>query len=273
MSESVAAPQPAVGGLHFGEWAAELAGTALLVFAALSAVTLMFHRGSVFEGWVPSTSARLLLLGAMFAVFIVGIATSPLGRLSGAHLNPAVSLAFWITGHVHPHDLLGYWGAQLLGGVLGTLALRLVWGQTAAGIGYGAISPAVSPGVAVLVEGVMVGIMVGTMFVFLSVTSLVRWTPVAAGTVVALNTWLGSSLTSTGLNPARTLGPNLVSGQWLDWWVYFAGPVMGAVLVATLWRGVPRVILTAKLFHDPAYRSVLRTHLPARPYDGATSPD
>jgi aquaporin Z len=265
----VAAPQPAVGGLHLAEWAAELAGTALLVFAALSTVTLMFHPGSVFEEWVPSTSARLLLLGVMFAIFIVGIATSPIGRLSGAHLNPAVTLAFWITGHVHPHDLVGYWVAQLLGGALGAYALRLAWGQTAGGIEYGAISPAVTPGVAVLVEGLMVGLIVGTMFVFLSAGSLARWTPVAAGTVVALNTWLGSPFTSTGLNPARTLGPNLVSGQWLDWWVYLAGPVTGAALVAVLWQGVPRVILTAKLFHDPSYRSVLRTHLPARPYRGA----
>ena len=268
MSQEVAAPQPAVGGLHFAEWAAELAGTAILVFAALSTVTVMFHPGSVFEAWIPSKSARLLLLGVLFAAFIISIAASPLGRLSGAHLNPAVSLAFWITGHVHPHDLFGYWAAQLLGGVLGASALRLVWGEAAATVDYGAISPAVSPGVAVLIEGLMVGLIVCAMFAFLSTSSLVRWTPVAAGTMVALNTWLGAPLTSTGLNPARTLGPNLVSGQWLDWWVYVAGPVTGAVLVAVLWRGVPRTILTAKLFHDSSYRSVLRTHLPAQPYEG-----
>lgn len=273
MSEEVAAPQPAVGGLHLREWAAELAGTAILVFAALSTVTIMFHRGSVFEEWIPSKSARLLLLGVLFALFIVSIATSPLGRLSGAHLNPAVTLAFWITGHVHPHDLLGYWASQLLGGLLGASALRLVWGDTAATINFGAISPTVSPGAAVLVEGLMVGLIVCAMFVFLSARHLVRWTPVAAGAMVALNTWLGSPLTSTGLNPARTFGPNLVSGQWLDWWVYFAGPVVGAVVVAVLWRSVPRAILTAKLFHDSSYRSVLRTHLPAQPYADAAPAD
>jgi aquaporin Z len=264
LSQERPAPQPATGGLHLGEWAAELVGTAVLVFAALSTVTLMFHPGSVVQDWIPSQSARLLLLGIVFAVIIVSIATSPIGRLSGAHLNPAVTLAFWITGHVHPHDLFGYWTAQLAGGVLGAFSLRLVWTKTAAGIEYGAITPEVSPWTAVLVEALMVGVLVAAMFVFLSAHALTRWTPVVAGSVVALNTWLGSAFTNTGLNPARTLGPNVVAGQWQDWWVYFAGPIAGAALVAVVWRMTPRVILTAKLFHDSEYRSVLRTHLPSR---------
>lgn len=265
MSEERPAPQPASGGLHFGEWAAELVGTAVLVFAALSAVTVMFHPGSAVQDWIPSQSARLLVLGLLFAVIIVAIATSPVGRLSGAHLNPAVTLAFWITGHVHPHDLFGYWTAQLVGGALGTVALRLVWSQTAGGVDYGAITPEVSPWTAVLIEAVMVALLLGAMFAALSAHALVRWTPVVAGLVVALDTWLGAEYTNTGLNPARTLGPNLVAGQWQDWWVYLAGPVAGAALVALVWRATPRVILTAKLFHDSDYRSVLRTHLPARP--------
>jgi aquaporin Z len=258
------APEPLTGGLHLGEWAAELVGTAILVFAALSSVTIMFHPDSVFLDWIPSLSARLLVLGLVFGAVIVAIATSPIGRLSGAHLNPVVTLAFWITGHVHPHDLFGYWAAQLTGGVLAAVALRLVWGNTAGGVSYGAIIPEVGTAGAVAIEALMVALLVCAMFLFLSEHALVRWTPVAAGLVVAMDTWLGSDLTNTGLNPARTLGPNIVSGQWQDWWVYFIGPAAGAVLVAMLWRVVPRVILTAKLFHDPGYRSVLRTYLPAR---------
>jgi aquaporin Z len=270
--EHPAAPQPAVGGFHVAEWGAEFVGTAILVFAALSTLTIMFRPGSAFEDWIPSKSARLLLLGAVFAIIIVAIATSPLGRLSGAHLNPAVTLAFWITGHVHPHDLFGYWAAQILGGFAGVVALRAVWGGTAAGVNYGAISPSVGPGAAVLIEALMVAVMLGAMFLFLSEIRLARWTPVAAGVVVALATWLGATRTGTGLNFARTLGPNLVSGDWLDWWVYLVGPLLGAVLVATLWRAGPRIILTAKLFHDSRYRSVLRTHLPARPAHAPARP-
>jgi aquaporin Z len=263
VSDEVPTPQPAVGGLHLGEWGAELVGTAVLVFGALSSVAVMFHPGAAIQDRIPSLSARLLLLGLIFGVIIVAIATSPIGRLSGAHLNPVVTLAFWITGHVHPHDLFGYWAAQLAGGVLGAVALRLVWGDRAAGVDYGAISPEVSAPAAVAIEALMVAALIGTMFLFLSARTLVRWTAVAAGLVVAADTWLGAQLTNTGLNPARTLGPGIVSGQWQDWWVYFLGPAAGAALVAVLWLAVPRVILTAKLFHDPGYRSVLRTHLPA----------
>jgi aquaporin Z len=263
LSDQTVAPQPATGGLHIGEWAAEFIGTAILVFGALSCVTLVFHAGSVFEDWIPSMLGRLLLLGLMFGVIIVAIATSPIGRLSGAHLNPVVTLAFWITGHVHPHDLFGYWVAQILGGLFGTLALRAVWTDTAEGIHYGAIVPEVGAAAAVVIEALMVGLIIGAMFACLSEHALVRWTPVAAGLAVALDTWLGSELTNTGLNPARTLGPSIVAGNWQDWWVYFVGPAAGAALVALLWLAVPRVILTAKLFHDPTYRSVLRTYLPA----------
>lgn len=271
MSDQLGAAQPAVGGLHFAEWTAEFVGTALLVFAAMSTVTWMFHPGSQFATVVPSTSLRLLLLGLTFAGYIVAIATSPIGRLSGAHVNPVVTLAFWITGHVHPHDLIGYWAAQFAGGAVGALAVRVLWTDDAAGVSYGAISPQVGAGAAVLLEAVMVGLLIAAMFFCVSEPRLVRWTAVAAGLVVAGDTWLGAPKTNTGLNPARTLGPSIVSGHWLEWWVYFLGPAIGAVVVAVAWRAVPRVLLTAKLFHDAKYRSVLRTHLPAAGYSPTAS--
>jgi aquaporin Z len=241
-----------------GELCAEMVGTAIIILFGTAVVAQVVTTA----GTDAPAGGHDAITWAWGIGVTLGIYCA--ARLSGAHLNPAVTLAFWITGHVHPHDLFGYWTAQLVGGALGTFALRLVWTETAAGIGYGAITPEVGPWSAVLIEAVMVGLLVGAMFVVLSVRALVRWTPVVAGLVVALDTWLGAPFTNTGLNPARTLGPNLVAGQWQDWWVYLVGPIAGAALVAVVWRATPRVILTAKLFHDSAYRSVLRTHLPAR---------
>ena len=128
----------------------------------------------------------------MFGAVIVAIATSPIGRLSGAHLNPVVTLAFWITGHVHPHDLFGYWAAQLAGGVLAAARTAHRLGRDgAAGIHYGAIIPEVarSRGGHRGGDG---GLLICAMFLFLSEHALVRWTPVAAGLVVAVDTWLGA---------------------------------------------------------------------------------
>lgn len=261
MSESLAAPQEPVGGWHFAEWLSELIGTALLVFVAMSCVVLVFGTGSPFED--QSMSLQLLLLGLMFTVIIFVIAVSPIGRLSGAHINPAVTLAFKITGHVHHHDLIGYWVAQLLGGVAGAYLVKL-WGSAAESVEWGVIQPSVSTPAAIGIEALMVGAIVLTMLLFLSSERTVRWTPLAAGLMVALATWKGAPYTGTGLNPARTLGPQVVAPDFASWWVYWAGAALGATVVAVVWKLGPRVALTAKLFHDPSYRSVFRSHLPVR---------
>ena len=108
-------------------------------------------------------SLRLLLLGLMFTVIIFVIAVSPIGRLSGADINPVVTLAFKITGHVHHHDLMGYWVAQLAGGVAGVYLVKL-WGSAAESVEWGVIHPSVSTPAAIGIEALMVGAIVLTMF-------------------------------------------------------------------------------------------------------------
>jgi len=98
-------PQP---GLHLVEWSCELLGTALLLLGGLSAVCLDFGPRSPLRGL--GSSVRLLLTGLLFAGTGSLLAISPLGRRSGAHLNPVVTLAFWTQRKVHPHDLAGYVG-------------------------------------------------------------------------------------------------------------------------------------------------------------------
>lgn len=259
--EVTTGPQEPHAGFHWAEWLSEFIGTALLVFAAMSCVVLVFGPDSPFEDW--SLSMQLLILGLMFAVIIVAIALSPVGRLSGAHINPVVTLAFKITGHVHPNDLIGYWVAQFLGGIAGAFLLK-IWGDAAKSVSYGQIAPPTTWPKAIAIEALMVAAIVLVMFLFLSSTKTVKWTPVAAGLVVALDTWKGTPYTNTGLNPARTLGPEVVAGDFSYWWVYFIGTALGAAVVAVLWKLGPRIVLTAKLFHDSRYRSVLKTHLPAR---------
>ena len=257
-----AAPQQEpVGGIHWAEWLSEFIGTALLVFAAMSCVVLVFKPDSPFENL--SLSLQLLILGLMFTAIIVAISISPVGRLSGAHINPVVTLAFKITGHVHHHDLAGYWVAQFAGAIFGAFLLK-IWGDAAISVDYGAIAPIVSWQKAIAIEALMVAAILFTVFLFLSWEKTTKWTPVAAGLVVALDTWKGTPYTNTGLNPARTLGPGVVAGDFTYWWVYFAGTALGAAVVAIAWKLGPRVVLTAKLFHDPTYRSVLKSHLPVR---------
>ena len=251
----------AQGGIHLAEWGCELVGTALLLLAGLSAVALDFGEGSPVTAAIPSVSLRLLLTGALFAAAGSLVAISPLGRQSGGHINPAVTFAFWMTRHVHPHDLAGYVGAQLLGALLGVAVWRALWGPVADSVMRGATVPGagVSAPEAVLIEALMTAFLVAVIFAMLSSRRTMRWTPLAVWAAVTLLVWQAAPLTGTSLNPARSLAPALIGGGLASLWVYLVGPLAGALVVAGAWRvlGGHRRPLTAKLFHDPHYRCVL----------------
>ncbi|HEV7622496.1 MAG TPA: aquaporin, partial [Amnibacterium sp.] len=133
------APQAARPGSHAVEWLCELVGTAILVGLGLSVVVMTSGSGSPVRDWPLSN--RLLLNGLWFAGVGSLIAVSPIGRRSGAHLNPIVTLAFWTQGKVHRHDLAGYLVAQLAGGVVGAALLLAVWQGQARSVDVGATVP------------------------------------------------------------------------------------------------------------------------------------
>jgi aquaporin Z len=211
-----------------------------------------------------SHGARLLLTGLIFAGFGSLIAISPLGRRSGAHLNPAVTIGFWCERHLHRHDLAGYIVAQCLGAIVGVGLLRLCWGSPAASVDYGVTSPGhgLNAIEAVGVEALMTATLVLTIFFFVSSSRTARWTPLVVWIVIAVLVWQGAPFTGTSLNPARSLGPALVAGHWHDYWVYVLGPLSGAAMAIALWALVPRVTLTAKLFHDRHYPSPFMSRMP-----------
>ncbi|HUZ89900.1 MAG TPA: aquaporin [Candidatus Acidoferrales bacterium] len=252
---------------HWPEWIAELAGTALLMVGGLGAVTLDFGSHSPIVALLPSHSARLLLTGALFAATGALVALSPLGRTSGAHLNPAVSLAFWLTGKMRHHDLGAYICAQIVGACLGVLALRLAFPEFAT-VRYGMTmpGPSITPPIAALIEAGMTSALVLTILVFVSDMRTARWTPLAAWAVITLLVWQGAPLTGTSLNPARSVGPALIALNGHDLWIYLVGPPAGAILATWLvLAGMNLRPVTAKLFHDPAYRSIFKHEPGAMP--------
>jgi len=253
-------------GWHGVDWACELVGTSILVFVGLSAVVMDFGKGSPIASTVPSHSARLLLTGLVFAGSGALVAISPIGRRSGAHLNPSITLAFWCRRHLSLGDLAGYVTSQFLGAVAGTEALRAVWGSRAVSVRFGATLPGhgLQPWQAMLVEAAMTALLVVAIFAFVSSERTARWTPLAVWIVVAILVWQGAPYTGTSLNSARSFGPAFVAEYWNDYWIYLAGPLTGAVVAAALWAFVPRATLTAKLFHDVRYQSVLASELPVK---------
>lgn len=236
-----------------------------MMLGGLSAVCLVFGDGSFLAEALPSDSVRYVVVGALFAACVSLVAVSPLGRLSGAHLNPAVTLSFRVLGRVSGHDVGGYLFAQLAGALAGTALVSLLWGSTADSVGGGATTVGkTGTGLAISLEVAMTAVLIGVILLFVSDARLTRWTPLAIWPVITALVWIGSPYTGTSLNPTRSVAPALVFAQVADLWVYVLAPVVGAVVVGLLWRRRDRAAQpkTAKLFHDPGYACCLGTDLP-----------
>lgn len=248
------------GGWHWREWGAECLGTAVLLLGGLSAVCLNFGTGSPVSQVLPSPSLRLLLTGILFAGTGSLVAIMPFGRLSGAHLNPVVTLSFWTQGKVHPHDLVGYIAGQLVGGLMGAGLLLLLWGQTARSVRVGATAPGpgVSPLMAVGLEAGMTAVLVLTILLMTSSARTARWTPLVLWPVITMLVWQGAPFTGTSLNPARSLGPAVLAPLLEPLPIYLVGPLLGGAVGTGLFSLLrSRKTLTAKVFHDARYPGTL----------------
>lgn len=249
--------------LHWPEYGAELLGTAFLIFVGLSAVVLDFGKGLPPSRLIPDVSLRRLITGLIFAGSGSLVAISPLGKLSGAHINPSVSLAFWAHGKMHHRDLLGYMLAQFVGAIVGESLLVSAWGNFSRSVTNGMTLPGAGYPLWLifLAEMGLTCLLVLGIFVFVSSHRLMNWTPLMSWLLVATMVWLESPISGTSLNPARSIGPALLTWLWTDQWLYCLAPPLGALLAVALFRLLTfgeRDVLTAKLFHEPRYRSIFK---------------
>jgi aquaporin Z len=231
----------------------EFVGTAILVAAGLSVVILDFGQGSPVVGYLPSASWRRLITGLLFGTTGALIALSPLGKESGAHINPAVTVAFWLMGKLRTRHALGYVIAQLAGAVAGAIPL-LLWGPTGRSIGFGVTLPGADYGAgwAMLGETVTTFALITGLFFFLGHRRIRAFTPALFPVLYGIMVLVEAPLSGTSTNPARSLGPAVISGDWRDWWVYWLGPQMGTFIGVAVYRWTwlkHLEIEVAKLYH------------------------
>lgn len=258
-------------GHHLEEYAAELAGTLFLMLFVVGGVAWLFGHGSPLLRALPSPPLRLFLLGLVLGGASALVALSPPGRLSGAHLNPAASLGFWVLGKMHARDFAGYVAGQMAGAAAGGLLGAALFGWLARSAHDATLTPGPDIGwwPALLAE-------VGTTFVLMllvytcvSHKRLARWTPLLSTLLLAALIALDGNYSGCGMNPARWFGPAVAAEFWRLGWVYVLGPLLGAGLAAWVRRTgrlthpMPH---TGKLFHDTRYRSLFRhDSLPTTP--------
>jgi aquaporin NIP len=192
-----------------------------LVFAGCGAiVTNATHNGALGAVGV-SLVFGLVIMAMIYAT----------GHLSGAHINPAVTVAFTLTRHFPARDALAYIAGQLTGATAAALVLAAAWSGSPASLG--ATVPSVGSGTALLYETLLSAFL---MFVIISVATDTRAVGAAAalaiGATVGLDALFGGPITGASMNPARSFGPALASGQWHGFWIYLLGPLLGAALGA-----------------------------------------
>jgi MIP family channel proteins len=157
------------------------------------------------------------------------------GHLSGAHLNPAVTIAFVFTRHFSRVEAVAYLLGQIAGALLAASLLAAIWPSEPAALGT--TVPTVGAGSALAYEAVLTAFL---MFVIMAVATDTRAVGAAAaiaiGGTVGLDALFGGPITGASMNPARSLGPALVSGELHDLWIYIAGPLAGAIVGALAYQ-------------------------------------
>jgi aquaporin Z len=164
------------------------------------------------------------------------------GPLSGLHINPAVTAAFAGRGVFPRAWVIPYWVVQLAGAILAALFLQLMFGNVDAGGNY----PITTKGGdwrSLVMEAVLTAILVSIILnTATGSRSIGHNAAIAVGSTVALLGLFASPISGASMNPARSLGPDIVSTNFTGWWIYIAGPVIGAafaVMIIGLVRGRP----------------------------------
>ena len=205
---------------------AEFIGTFSLVFSGCGSIMILER----FENSIHPSSIPIIF-GLVISSMIYTV-----GHISGAHFNPAVTLAFAITRHFPKREVLIYWFAQFTGAFLAItlLSFLLPHGQN-----FGATLPHIEPFKAMIYEVILSFFL---MLVIISVATDTRavgmMAGMAIGGTVALCAFIGGPITGASMNPARSLAPNLFQGEISSLWIYFAGPFLGCLIAALTYNSI-----------------------------------
>jgi aquaporin Z len=235
-------------------------GTGLLLMIGLSLVILMFGSGSPMVTLIPTIWVRQIITGFLFGGTGALISLSPISRPSGAHFNPAVTMAFWLYRKIDSRTALIYILGQLTGAVIGCIPL-LLWGQVGNSISFGATLPGegYSVNTVLLGEIITTFTMVSLLIVFIGFRQIRAFTPALFPFLYSIMVPLESAISGTSTNPARSFGPSVISGQWPGWWIYWIGPLIGALLASIACSVLAKRITQAKLYHfDSDHPGLLR---------------
>ena len=212
----------------FRRGAAEFIGTFALIFVGAGAVLAAGPSGE------SSIVAIALAHGLAIAVMV-----SAVGHISGGHFNPAITLGFLVTGRLAPLLAVVYWVMQFGGAIAAAALLRWIFPDDLEGnLGSPVLNPSIQPEAGLLIEAILTFFLVWVVFAsaadprgtFKSIAGL------AIGFTITMDILMGGTLTGAAMNPARALGPELISNTWDDFWIWYVGPFAGGVIAAVAYE-------------------------------------
>jgi aquaporin Z len=260
---------------HWPEYLLEALGLGLFMISACAFTVLLEHPASPARQALDDGLLRRLLIGIAMGLTAIALIYSPIGKRSGAHMNPAVTFTFWRLGKVRAWDAVFYALFQFLGGLVGVLLAAWLLGQMLVAdtaVNYAVTVPGQSGRwVAFAAElAISCGLMLMVLFVS-NRPALNRYTGLFAGALVAIYITFEAPLSGMSMNPARSLASALPAQVWSELWIYFLAPPLGMLLAAEIYlllRG-EQSVLCCKLHHENSERCIFNCRYHAAVATGA----
>jgi MIP family channel proteins len=219
---------------------AEFVGTFALIFIGAGSICALT---TLFEPAITGAQAQgvygglTLVSVALAHGLVIGVMASAVGHISGGHFNPAVTLGFLVTRRIAPSLAVVYWSVQFLGATAAAALLRWFFSdrvQQLTNLGTPSLGSGIDSWQGIVIELILTFFLVWVIFAtaadpggtFKSIAGL------AIGFTITLDILMGGPLTGAAMNPARAFGPELLSRDWTDWWVWYVGPFVGGALAA-----------------------------------------
>ena len=243
--------------MHWRLYLYECAELAWFMVAACVATVVLFGVSSPLLHWVPSVALRRLMMGVAMGATAVMIIHSPIGKRSGAHFNPAITLTYLRLGKIGVWDAVGYVVGQFVGGVAGVGISSLMLGNLLAqpSVDYAVTVPGVGGRAAAFgAELFMATLLMGVVLWTTNRTRFAQYTSYAVGALIVNYIFFFAPVSGFSINPARTVGSAVFAHVWTGMWIYFAAPLLGMLGAAEIYvqrYGVERV-LCAKLHPSPS---------------------
>lgn len=222
---------------HWPEYLMEAVEVAIYLFLTCIFASLLLHPASPVRHLVTSALQRRALMGLAIGATVIAIVTSPWGKQSGGHFNPALTLAFYRLGKMSVPDAVFYLLAQFSGAIGGVCIARYLLPGTVGGqaVSYAVTTPGVrGSAVAFIGELAISIVLMSTILVASNSETFSRYTPYLVGFLYAGFIILEAPLSGMSMNPARSLAPALHAGYWHALWLYFTAPTLGTLIAAEI---------------------------------------